>query len=103
MVYEVFDPVETDIEIHVPHTTKECYEIFAKNNVADRDFCNEQTSTAEDRLQCFKNVGIVKDRDFCETFNLADADAKYKCLEGILDEDGKQIDYKAEYCNWNYF
>ena len=103
VVYTVYDPVATDVTIHEPENPKECYEAFAKNNVADRDFCIQQTSTKEDRLQCFENIRIKKDRDFCETFNLADSDAKYKCLEGILDEDGKQISYKAEYCRWNFY
>jgi hypothetical protein len=48
-IYDAFDPVETDVEIHKPHDIKECYEVFAKNNVADRDFCIEHTSTKDDR------------------------------------------------------
>ena len=102
-IYDAFDPVETDVAIHKPHNIKECYEVFAKNNMADRDFCIEHTSTKDDRKQCLDNVRLPIDRAFCETFNLNDADAKYACLEGILDENGNQIDYKAEYCYWNYF
>ena len=58
----------------------------------------------DDRYQCYKEfeLGIEKDREYCEKKSPTSADEKYKCIQE-LKESGIDIMLGADYCYFKYY